>query len=228
MIEICLFQALHGASFPSFMLVSFLMRLALSFLLCLVKAWAPTWQLTVRSAKGIWQRQFAQSKISTLPIILIFMLSCDSPSVYLKVFGSSFAGAILGLLGIRDPYQLDQLERWNPKPGDLKDRAEYLVKATGFSWSDIYLCSTLAADMSAGACCHSGLRKTCILLDQGLLKMAPDTIIFVLAHELGHWKCKHTSRGLAAKFVRPSHFTFYRFSLICYPDCLFMSHCDVS
>lgn len=207
MIEICLFQIMHRASFPSFMLAAFLIRLIFSFLLCLIKAWVPTWQLTVQSATGIWKRQFAQNKLFTLLIILIFILSCDSPLVYPTVLGSLFAGAILSFSGIWGPYQLNQLEKWNPKPGDLKARAEHLVKTTGYSWSDIYICPTLVADRNFEACCYSGLRKTYILLDQGLLKKAPETIIFVLAHEIGHWKCKHSSRMFAAICVSSPKFS---------------------
>ena len=228
MIEICLFQALHGASFPSILLVSFLVRLTLSFLFCLIKAWVPTWQLTVRSATHIWRRQFAQNRPYNLFIIIVFILSCDSPLVYPIVLGSSFAGTILGLSGIWEPFRLEKLEKWNPPPGDLQARADYLVKTTGYSWSDIYVCPTLAKNMNAEACCHSGLRKTYILLDQGLLKKAPDTIIFVLAHELGHWKCKHSYRGFAATFVSSPKFSIFLLLIICYLDCSVMSHSYVS
>ena len=199
-----------------------------SFSLCLIKTWVSTWQLTVRSATHIWTRQFAQNKVFSLFIIIVFILSCDSPLVYPIVLGSSFAGTILSLSGIWEPYRLEKLEKWNLPSGLLKARADYLVKTSGYSWSDIYICPMLATNMNVAACCHSGLRKTYILLDQDLLKKAPDTIIFALAHEIGHWKCKHSSRVFAATFVSSPKFSIVLLLIICYSDCSVMSHSNVS
>ena len=63
-----------------------------------------------------------------------------------SALGSSFAGAMLSVSGVWDPYHLDKLEKWNPPPGDLKARADHLVKTLGYLWSNIHICPTLIID----------------------------------------------------------------------------------
>ena len=81
--------------------------------------------------------------------------------------------------------------------GSLRTAIEEFSKKTGFKISDIYIIDGSKRSTKANAF-FSGLgsRKRICLYDTLKNKMTDDEIVAVLAHEIGHQKCKHTTKQL--------------------------------
>lgn len=81
--------------------------------------------------------------------------------------------------------------------GSLRTAIEEFSKKTGFEISDIYIIDGSKRSSKANAF-FSGLgsRKRICLYDTLKDKMTDDEIVAVLAHEIGHQKCKHTTKQL--------------------------------
>ena len=82
--------------------------------------------------------------------------------------------------------------------GSLRTAIEEFSNKTGFKISDIYIIDGSKRSTKANAF-FSGLgsRKRICLYDTLKNKMTDDEIVAVLAHEIGHQKCKHTTKQLA-------------------------------
>ena len=88
------------------------------------------------------------------------------------------------------------------KEGELKDKIASLSKKTGFRLDDVYVIdgskrSTKANAYFAGI----GKKKRIVLFDTLMEDLSADNILAVLAHEIGHYKKKHTVVNMAVSFV---------------------------
>lgn len=185
---------------PPFLLVSFICRLPLSYLICLL--WLRT---SKESSKSYFDRQiyqhvfetfFAQNGLMICPLALACVGSTTpiSLSLWLSLFLIDTGTFDWG-------HGLGDLKNWTPDSGDLATKARCLVSLQGYRWSDIYISPFLVSERNTLGCCFRGFNKTYILLDETLLKQNTDKIISVLAHEIGHWKGNHSLKALCVNYV---------------------------
>jgi STE24 endopeptidase len=81
--------------------------------------------------------------------------------------------------------------------GELKDKIRALCERAGFVLDNVYVIDGSRRSTKANAY-FSGLgrKKRIVLYDTLIQDLEPDEIVAVLAHEIGHYKKKHTLTGL--------------------------------
>ncbi|MFN3916180.1 MAG: M48 family metallopeptidase [Flavobacteriales bacterium] len=81
--------------------------------------------------------------------------------------------------------------------GELKNQIEQYAREQGFSLKRIYVMDGSKRSSKANAF-FSGLggRKTIVLFDTLIEKLTTNEVVAVLAHEVGHYKLKHTLTGM--------------------------------
>lgn len=83
------------------------------------------------------------------------------------------------------------------KEGELKNAIEKLAAITGFQLDKVYVMDGSKRSTRANAYFTGfGARKRIVLYDTLIQSLTTDEIVAVLAHEIGHYKKKHTIMGL--------------------------------
>lgn len=106
------------------------------------------------------------------------------------------------------------------EPGPLRQAIRDFAKRANFEISNIYVMDGSKRSSKANAY-FSGLgkRKRIVLYDTLMAELTTEEIIAVLAHEIGHYKYRHTFMGLALSLLN-SFILLYVFSLLVDNDTL--------
>ena len=99
------------------------------------------------------------------------------------------------------------------KDGELKTAIETFAKKVGFKLDNIYVIDGSKRSTKANAYFSwIGSKKRIVLYDTLIKDLSTDELVAVLAHEIGHYKRKHTFQMLAFSIVQTG-FMLYVFSL---------------
>jgi STE24 endopeptidase len=97
--------------------------------------------------------------------------------------------------------------------GNLRNRIEAFAKQVNFRLDNIYVMDGSKRSSKANAYFTGlGPRKRIVLFDTLIRDLEEEEIVSVLAHEVGHYKRKHTTTGLLISVIQ-SALTLYLFSL---------------
>lgn len=89
------------------------------------------------------------------------------------------------------------------EPGELRDAIEAFAARTGFALKNIYLIDGSKRSTKANAYFTGlGRKKRIVLYDTLLQDHSTDELVAILAHEIGHYKKKHTLTGMALSFLQ--------------------------
>ena len=104
--------------------------------------------------------------------------------------------------------------------GELRTEIEKFANKTGFNLSNIFVIDGSKRSTKANAY-FSGLgkKKRIVLYDTLMDKLSVDEIVAVLAHEVGHYKFKHSLKNMAIS-IPSTLVLFYVFGLILQSDAL--------
>lgn len=81
--------------------------------------------------------------------------------------------------------------------GELRDAIEAFGVKTGFGINNIYVMDASKRSTKANACFTGlGAKKRIVLFDTLINDLDTEEIVAVLAHEIGHYKKKHTFQGM--------------------------------
>lgn len=98
--------------------------------------------------------------------------------------------------------------------GDLRNAIEEFSKKTDFKLTNIYVIDGSKRSTKSNAYFTGlGTKKRIVLFDTLIKDLSTEEIIAVLAHEIGHYKKKHTLSGLFLGILQTG-LTFYLFSLL--------------
>ena len=98
-------------------------------------------------------------------------------------------------------------------PGDLRSAIESYSKKVSFDLTDIFIMDGSKRSSKANAFFSGfGKSKKIVLFDTLLEKHTTEELVAVLAHEIGHYKLKHTRTGFFLAFIQ-SGIMFYILSL---------------
>lgn len=98
--------------------------------------------------------------------------------------------------------------------GELRDSIEKLAVRTGFNLKNVYVIDGSKRSTRANAYFSGfGSKKRIVLYDTLIKTQTIDQIISVLAHEIGHYKRKHTIKGLVMSIIQTG-VVLYLFSLL--------------
>jgi len=127
------------------------------------------------SGKNFW--------LFTWGFITVFM-------VFMNMFYSSL---IVPLFNTQTPLE----------EGELRDGIEALSEKVGFKLDNVFVIDGSKRSSKANAY-FSGLgpKKRIVLFDTLIKDLAKDEIIAVLAHEIGHYKEKHTKKGMILSILQ--------------------------
>jgi STE24 endopeptidase len=97
--------------------------------------------------------------------------------------------------------------------GELRDEIEAFSKKAGFKVKNIYVIDGSKRSTKANAYFTGiGSKKRIVLYDTLINELSKEQIVAVLAHEIGHYKKKHTITGLAVSLLQTG-LTLYLFGL---------------
>ncbi|BAX82187.1 M48 family metallopeptidase [Labilibaculum antarcticum] len=98
--------------------------------------------------------------------------------------------------------------------GELKDEISKFAGKVGFKLDNVYVMNG-SKRSSKGNAYFSGFgsKKRIVLFDTLINDLSKEEIVAVLAHEIGHYKKKHTLSGILLSLLQTG-FMFYIFSLI--------------
>lgn len=89
------------------------------------------------------------------------------------------------------------------EPGELRDAIQAFSKKVGFRLDSIYVIDGSKRSTKANAYFTGlGPKKRIVLYDTLLKELSTKEIVAVLAHEIGHYKKKHTLTGILAGIVQ--------------------------
>lgn len=133
-----------------------------------------------------------------------WLLAWGLISVFTLFMTAFYASVILPLFN-----KLTKLEE-----GELRDALTALCGKVGFKLNDLYVMDGSKRSNKANAF-FSGLgpRKRIVLYDTLIEKHSTDELVGVLAHEIGHYKLKHTTLG-AVLSIAQMGIMFYVLSLL--------------
>lgn len=98
--------------------------------------------------------------------------------------------------------------------GELREEIEKFSKKAGFQLKNIYVIDGSKRSTKANAYFTGlGSKKRIVLYDTLINELSKEQIVAVLAHEVGHYKKKHTLSGLFASLVQTG-LTLFIFSLL--------------
>lgn len=87
------------------------------------------------------------------------------------------------------------------RDGELREAIETFGKRSGFGIDNIYVLDASKRSTKANAYFTGfGAKKRIVLYDTLISDLATDEIVAVLAHEIGHYKKKHTLQGMLVSF----------------------------
>ena len=99
------------------------------------------------------------------------------------------------------------------EPGELRDAIEWFAQKVGFTGTDIYVIDGSKRSSKANAYFSGfGPKKRIVLFDTLIQDLSTEELVAVLAHEIGHYKKKHTLQMLAMSIVQTG-VIFYVLSL---------------
>jgi STE24 endopeptidase len=97
--------------------------------------------------------------------------------------------------------------------GELKDAIKQFAGKVGFKLDNIYKIDGSKRSTKANAYFTGlGAKKRIVLYDTLIKELNPDEIVAVLAHEIGHYKRKHTLQGMIISILQAG-LTFYLLSV---------------
>lgn len=100
------------------------------------------------------------------------------------------------------------------EPGELRDKLNNLAERTGFSLTNIFVIDGSKRSTRANAYFTGfGSRRRIVLYDTLIGKQSSDQITAILAHEVGHYRKKHTIKTLIMSVIQ-SGIILYLFSVI--------------
>ncbi|MFH1296516.1 MAG: M48 family metallopeptidase [Bacteroidota bacterium] len=88
-------------------------------------------------------------------------------------------------------------------PGELRDAIEAFVAKVGFRLRNIYVIDGSKRSSKANAYFTGlGMKKRIVLYDTLITDHTPEELVAVLAHEIGHYKKKHTRHGILISILQ--------------------------
>lgn len=94
--------------------------------------------------------------------------------------------------------------------GELREAIETFGKRSGFGIDNIYVLDASKRSTKANAYFTGfGAKKRIVLYDTLINDLATDEIVAVLAHEIGHYKKKHTLQGMLVSFCYTGAILFF-------------------
>jgi len=89
------------------------------------------------------------------------------------------------------------------EPGELRDAIESFASRTGFRLKNIYVIDGSKRSKKANAYFTGlGAKKRIVLYDTLINDHTTDELVAVLAHEIGHYKKRHTLQGIAISLLQ--------------------------
>ncbi len=99
------------------------------------------------------------------------------------------------------------------EPGELRDAIEWFANKVGFTGTDIYVIDGSKRSSKANAYFSwFGPKKRIVLFDTLIKDLSIEELVAVLAHEIGHYKRKHTIQMLVLSTIQ-TWIILYIFSL---------------
>lgn len=100
------------------------------------------------------------------------------------------------------------------EPGELREKLNNLAEKTGFRLTDIFVIDRSKRSTRSNAYFSGfGARRRIVLYDTLIQNQSPDQITAVLAHEVGHYKRRHTIKTLILSVLQTG-LLLYLFSVI--------------
>lgn len=100
------------------------------------------------------------------------------------------------------------------EPGELRDKLNNLAERTGFSLTNIFVIDGSKRSTRANAYFTGfGSKRRIVLYDTLIGKQSPDQITAILAHEVGHYRNKHTIKTLVLSIMQTGVILF-AFSIV--------------
>ena len=100
------------------------------------------------------------------------------------------------------------------EPGELRDKLNDLAERTGFSLTNIFVIDGSKRSTRANAYFTGfGSKRRIVLYDTLIGKQSPDQITAILAHEVGHYRKKHTIKTLVLSIIQTGIILFL-FSIV--------------
>ncbi|MBK9358968.1 MAG: M48 family metallopeptidase [Bacteroidales bacterium] len=133
-------------------------------------------------------------------------ISISSFSIFFSLFYSSI---IVPLFNRQTPLE----------PGDLRNKLNDLAVRTGFDLTDIFIIDGSKRSTRANAYFSGfGSKRRIVLYDTLIQNQTPDQITAVLAHEIGHYRKKHTIKTLVLSIVQTGVILFLFSVVVGNPD----------
>jgi len=105
------------------------------------------------------------------------------------------------------------------EPGDLRTKLNDLAVRTGFNLTDIFIIDGSKRSTRANAYFSGfGSKRRIVLYDTLIQNQTPDQITAVLAHEIGHYRKKHTIKTLVLSIVQTGIILFLFSVVVGNPD----------
>ncbi|MBK6345399.1 MAG: M48 family metallopeptidase [Bacteroidales bacterium] len=133
-------------------------------------------------------------------------ISISAFSIFFSLFYSSI---IVPLFNRQTPLE----------PGDLRYKLNDLAVRTGFDLTDIFIIDGSKRSTRANAYFSGfGSKRRIVLYDTLIQNQTPDQITAVLAHEIGHYRKKHTIKTLVLSIVQTGVILFLFSVVVGNPD----------
>jgi STE24 endopeptidase len=121
-------------------------------------------------------------------------------SVFMNMF---YSNLIVPLFNKQEPLE----------EGSLREKIEQFAEKVAFRLNNVYVMDGSKRSSKANAYFTGlGPKKRIVLFDTLIKDLEEEEIVSVLAHEVGHYKKKHTTTGLVLSFLQ-SALTLFLFSL---------------
>ena len=156
-----------------------------------------------RMTLGLWLRDRAKSVVLFAALGLPFLygvfafMAHAGENWWLWLFG--FITAVqLGLLWLYPAVIAPLFNRYTPLPaGELRERLVSLARNAGFRTRGLYVVDASRRSAHSNAYFAGLWAPRIVLFDTLVQQLAPEEIVAVLAHEIGHFKRRHIWRRLA-------------------------------
>jgi len=150
--------------------------------------------------------------------LLIYLIRAIGPSFWIW-FALVAAAFILFLNVFYTTLILPLFNKLTPLPeGDLKSAIQHFANRVRFPLDNVFVIDGSKRSSKANAFFSGiGRKKKIVLYDTLIEKHAPEELIAVLAHEVGHFKKKHVVRGLILSVLQV-FFTMFVLSLMVYNE----------
>ncbi|MBO0734716.1 MAG: M48 family metallopeptidase [Methylocapsa sp.] len=142
----------------------------------------------------------------------LFLLPQLSPSYWWLAAWAGFAALALAMSVIIPAFIAPMFNKFTPMPeGPLKERIEALLARCGFESKGLYVMDASRRSSHGNAYFAGfGRAKRIVFFDTLLQNHAPDEILSILAHELGHYKLGHIRQRMAEAAV----LAFFGFAIL--------------